>query len=80
MQRLEELEAAGRRSRNRWRSPEVYANGERMRELRDAAREHSRRSTRRAMAEWEEMDARLRDAAGQGGRPQDRYSRSMTPP
>jgi ATP-binding cassette, subfamily F, member 3 len=60
MHHLEALEAARQAIEGTMALPEMYANGDRMRELRKQhADNHDRHET--AMAAWEEMDARLRE-------------------
>jgi ATP-binding cassette subfamily F protein 3 len=61
MQRLEELESERHRIEESMGRPEVYANGERMKELR---REHdeNHRQHADAMAKWQQLDERARQA------------------
>jgi ATP-binding cassette subfamily F protein 3 len=61
MQRLESLEKERHGIEESMALPEVYANGEQMRELgRDHEENHRRHAE--AMAEWEQIDARARQA------------------
>jgi ATP-binding cassette subfamily F protein 3 len=61
MQRLDELETGRRGIEESMALPEVYANGERMKELR---REHdeNHRQHAEAMAKWEQLDGKSRQA------------------
>ena len=61
MQRLEELETERLSIEESMSRPEVYANGERMKELRGEHEKNHGRHTE-AMEKWEELDGRTRQA------------------
>jgi ATP-binding cassette subfamily F protein 3 len=63
LQLLEELENGRHAIEESMARPEVYSNGERMKELRREHDENSRRHAE-AMAKWEQLDGRSREARG----------------